>query len=103
MIIRRIMAAVMACSIVCAVPAPMGTYQTGYKLTANAVDVIDSGKCGDNLTWEIDSEGTLTISGTGEMYGLPLQFDQRSDALWYDSTTVKRSDIKNVIIKKKMI
>ncbi len=27
-----------------------------------------SGTCGDNLTWELDGEGTLTISGTGEMY-----------------------------------
>ncbi len=25
-------------------------------------------KCGDNLTWTLDSEGTLTISGTGDMY-----------------------------------
>ena len=27
-----------------------------------------SGKCGDNLTWELDSNGLLTISGTGAMY-----------------------------------
>ena len=27
-----------------------------------------SGICGENLTWELDEEGTLTISGTGEMY-----------------------------------
>lgn len=26
-----------------------------------------SGKCGENLTWTLDSKGTLTISGTGEM------------------------------------
>ena len=26
-----------------------------------------SGKCGDNLTWTLDEEGLLTISGTGEM------------------------------------
>lgn len=26
-----------------------------------------SGTCGDNLTWTLDDEGTLTISGTGEM------------------------------------
>ncbi len=28
-----------------------------------------SGICGENLTWTLDSEGTLTISGEGEMYG----------------------------------
>lgn len=32
-----------------------------------AADEIASGNCGDNLTWVIDSNGTLTISGTGEM------------------------------------
>ncbi len=31
-------------------------------------EVVDSGKCGDNLTWTLDDEGTLTISGTGDMY-----------------------------------
>lgn len=27
-----------------------------------------SGACGDNLTWTLDDEGTLTISGTGDMW-----------------------------------
>ena len=26
-----------------------------------------SGKCGKNLTWKLDSKGTLTISGSGKM------------------------------------
>jgi len=36
---------------------------------ANA-EIVDSGTCGmdgDNLTWTLDDEGILTISGTGEM------------------------------------
>ncbi len=28
---------------------------------------IDGGTCGENLTWELDDSGTLTISGTGDM------------------------------------
>ncbi len=39
-------------------------------ITANAADIVDSGSCGaedDNVTWTLDSEGTLTISGEGEM------------------------------------
>lgn len=28
---------------------------------------VATGACGDNLTWELDVNGTLTISGTGEM------------------------------------
>lgn len=31
-------------------------------------EIIDSGSCGENLTWEFNNNGTLTISGTGEMY-----------------------------------
>ena len=31
--------------------------------------VIADGTCGNNLTWTLDEEGTLTISGTGEMRG----------------------------------
>ncbi len=27
-----------------------------------------SGICGDHLTWVLDNDGSLTISGTGEMY-----------------------------------
>ena len=27
-----------------------------------------SGKCGENVTWTLDAGGTLTISGTGDMY-----------------------------------
>ena len=38
-------------------------------LTVSADDLITSGTCGDNLTWNINMETwTLTISGTGDMY-----------------------------------
>ena len=36
-------------------------------LSADAA-VIASGKCGSNLTWNVDDEANLTISGTGAMY-----------------------------------
>ena len=32
-----------------------------------ATGIVNSGTCGENLTWVLDDEGTLTISGTGEM------------------------------------
>ena len=31
-------------------------------------EVIDSGTCGENLTWTLDKNGDLTISGAGAMY-----------------------------------
>ena len=38
---------------------------------AQAADTVDSGTCGDNLTWTLDSDGVLTISGTGAMTDTP--------------------------------
>ena len=32
-----------------------------------AAEIIASGKCGENVTWELDSDGVLTISGSGDM------------------------------------
>lgn len=31
-------------------------------------EAVAAGKCGDSLTWSLSSDGTLTISGTGDMY-----------------------------------
>lgn len=47
--------------------------------------IVEHGMCGDNLTWSVSSDGTLTISGTGEMYDYRnsgLNEDTRPDAPW---------------------
>ncbi len=41
---------------------------------------IASGTCGDNLTWALSENGTLTISGTGEMY----DYSEADDVPWDD-------------------
>lgn len=33
-------------------------------------DTVESGTCGDDLTWKLDSNGTLFIEGTGKMVRL---------------------------------
>ncbi len=45
---------------------------TGYTPT-----VVDSGTCGDNLSWTLDEDGRLTISGTGEMWDDAFSNDTR--------------------------
>lgn len=42
---------------------------------AEYVTIVDSGNCGDNLTWTLDSDGTLTISGIGDMWSYDYIFD----------------------------
>ena len=34
---------------------------------AEEITVVDSGSCGEDMTWTLTSDGLLTISGTGEM------------------------------------
>ena len=58
---------------------------------ACAVEIVASGECGadgNNLTWTLDSEGTLTISGTGMMKDyrgdkspLPPWFEKRGNII----------------------
>ena len=42
-------------------------YSDGICTVCGAKDLLGSGTCGNNLTWELDKYGTLTISGTGAM------------------------------------
>ena len=47
-------------------------------------------KCGDNLDWELDHDGTLTITGTGDMY----DFESITDTPWNDL----KSNIKKIVM-----
>ena len=58
-------------------------------LTLCASAVTYSGKCGDNLTYTLDTDtGVLIISGTGEMWG-PL--------CYHDSKEHRRIDIYGLV------
>ncbi len=47
--------------------------QTELPVLPPAAEIVDSGTCGWNLTWTLDSEGTLTISGSGQMQSAPWE------------------------------
>ena len=53
-------------------------------------DPVTTGTCGDNLTWNLDDDGTLTISGTGAM----TSYTAFSNVPWYNSC----SAIKKVVV-----
>ncbi len=51
----------------------MGIYMAEQMDAIGAIDIqdpviIDSGDCGENLTWSIDHRNNLLIAGTGDMY-----------------------------------
>lgn len=58
-----------------------------------------SENCGDHLKWKLDQDGTLTISGTGDMYDY-FHFSGRLDGnhLQYSSAAPWGSDVKAVVI-----
>ena len=55
-------------------------------------DIVDSGTCGANVTWTLDSNGTLTISGSGAMKDCASP----SESPWYNN----RGQIKSVTIEQ---
>ena len=59
--------------------------------TVLAANSVASGTCGESLTWVLDSEGTLTISGTGEM--------EDYNSLDTNTAPWDRSKVKNVVVE----
>lgn len=60
-------------------------------------EIVKSGNCGangDNVTWTLDDNGTLTISGTGKM-----EKYYRTDYGYCNSPFYENSDIKSVVIE----
>lgn len=55
------------------------------------VSAATSGTCGDNLTWTLDDEGTLTISGKGEM-----RFCNWGDSSYYIKTVIIEDGVTNI-------
>ena len=61
------------------------------------------GKCGDNLTWELNESGELTINGSGDMYHFYHQGPGvGSYQSWLPPWEVINSQIKKIIINAEM-
>ena len=50
------------------IPEEMAQEQNEDDAVVQGTEVVASGTCGDNLTWSLDSAGTLSISGSGAMW-----------------------------------
>ena len=64
-----------------------------FPCKAYATDVVVSGICGDTLTWSLDEDGQLVISGEGDMYDYVYALEEYSP--WYNH----RFMIKEIIIQ----
>ena len=52
------------------------TISLGTTVLADGNAIVNSGTCGENLTWTLDSAGLLTISGTGEMWDSAFSYNK---------------------------
>ena len=52
------------------------TISLGTTVLADDNAIVNSGTCGENLTWTLDSAGLLTISGTGEMWDSAFSYNK---------------------------
>lgn len=91
---RRILSILTALALVLGLCTPLG----GLLPAAKAAEIVDSGICGENMTWTLDSEGTLTFNGNGYMYDEgpnTVKPDwSAEDTAWYKY----RDEIRSVVI-----
>lgn len=67
--------------------------QPDYTAVQEKVSGATSGTCGENVTWTLDDEGTLTISGTGEM----TDYFGADKGPWFMDSRVRRIVIEEGI------
>ncbi len=73
---------IIVCFIMLLAAVAMGSY-------AAAADIVESGECGENVTYTLDSDGVLTINGSGEMKDY-----WHDDSPFYNNESIKKVNIK---------
>ena len=89
---KKIISALLALCIVGGSIPAAGKYAPDSIVIAKAADIVESGKCGENITYTIDSEGLLTLSGKGATY-------EYGNTAPYESPFCENQKIKKVIIE----
>ena len=59
---------------------PTGAEYGGFLIWKNIHEkdsILDSGSCDENTAWVLDTNGTLTVLGSGMMTSPPMQYDDR--------------------------
>ena len=74
---------------------------TASSLSQNAADLIDSGSCGKNATWELYKDGTLYIKGTGAVQDYNWNYNETTKivttgAPWHDSHS---ASVKKLVVE----
>ena len=81
-----------ATMLMCSGLTEIGKY-IGTSISAAAADIVTSGSCGDNVKYTLDSEGTLTISGTGRM----KDYGDNNRSPFYQNQNIKKVIIEDSV------
>ncbi len=80
--LRKILASVLAVTLFCGTAAYFEYAQPKTLFVSEAADIVESGVLNSNISWTLDSEGTLTFTGSGDMpdylYNSPFSYDEYS-------------------------
>lgn len=91
---RRILSILTALALALGLCTPLG----GLLPEAEAAEIVDSGKFDPNMTWTLDSEGTLTIHGDGSMYNYGSSTESHRWSVESVAWHKYRDEIRRVVI-----
>ena len=100
--VSMILSVLMAASVLTTAPVSAATVEAS-DAGANVAEAqqaelkIAEGSCGDKLTWVLDNDGVLEISGEGKMYD--FDFEAKEDENSFNPWTLYRDQIKKVVVK----
>ena len=100
--VSMILSVLMAASVLTTAPVSAATVEAS-DAGANVAEAqqaelkIAEGSCGDKLTWVLDNDGVLEISGEGKMYD--FDFEAKEGENSFNPWTLYRDQIKKVVVK----
>ena len=71
-------------------------FTSGLTMTAHAAETVASGSAGESINWVLTDDGTLTLSGYGEMDFNGYRADAEKDFEFYPY----RTRIKSIVIEE---
>ena len=100
--VSMILSVLMAASVLTTAPVSAATVEASdaganVAETQQAELKIAEGSCGDKLTWTLDNDGVLEISGEGKMYD--FDFEAKEGENSFNPWTLYREQIKKVVVK----
>ena len=100
--VSMILSVLMAASVLTTAPVSAATVEASDAGVNTAVAEqaelkIAEGSCGDKLTWTLDNDGVLEISGEGKMYD--FDFEAKEGENSFNPWTLYRDQIKKVVVK----